>query len=67
MTTEVPPTIAELAAAYECGHCDSDPIIPWLDELGCWHLLIPHNDGCPVRRGVLSDLPDVLRAAGVTI
>ncbi len=64
MIEPIPPVVAALADAYKCGHCDSDPAIPWLDELGCWHLSIPHDNGCPVRRGIISDLPDVMRAAG---
>jgi hypothetical protein len=27
--------------------------------------MIPHNDGCPVLTGVVSELPDAARALGV--
>lgn len=53
---------AAIAANYRCGHCDSDPARLSQDEDGIWHVGIPHDDGCPVLTGALSDIPDAVRA-----
>lgn len=50
---------------YQCGHCNSDSSIKY-NAAGTAHLLIHHDDGCPVLTGALSALPDTLRAATKT-
>ncbi|MER5211954.1 hypothetical protein ABT063_15575 [Streptomyces sp. NPDC002838] len=50
-----------LAAAYQCGHCQSETSTR-TDEAGIVHLVVHHDDGCPVLTGVLSALPDAVRA-----
>jgi hypothetical protein len=52
---------ADLAANYQCGHCNSDTELG-TDDRGGPRLVIRHDSGCPVLTGVLSALPDALRA-----
>lgn len=54
-----------LTANYQCGHCNSDTTAK-VDDAGTVHLLIHHDEGCPVLTGTLSAAPDVLRAASKT-
>ncbi|MFJ3978354.1 hypothetical protein [Streptomyces sp. NPDC090021] len=54
--------IAHLTANYRCGHCNSETETR-TDPHGFPHLVIHHDDGCPVLEGTLSSLPDTLRAA----
>ncbi|WP_411076658.1 hypothetical protein [Streptomyces sp. cmx-10-25] len=49
-------------ANYQCGHCNSETTVA-LDANGTAHLLIHHDDGCPVLTGTLSAAPDIARAA----
>ncbi|WP_151475416.1 hypothetical protein [Streptomyces albicerus] len=51
-----------LADAYRCSHCHSEtgPLVEAVP--GIYRLEIQHDDSCPVRRGVLPDLPDLFRA-----
>lgn len=51
-----------LAANYRCGHCNSDTRLTY-DDHGMPHLVIEHDDGCPVLTGALTAAPDVLRAS----
>jgi hypothetical protein len=53
---------ADLAANYQCGHCNSDTEVG-LDDFGGPRLVIHHDPGCPVLSGALSAMPDALRAA----
>jgi hypothetical protein len=50
------------AANYRCGHCNSDTRLVH-DGFGVPHLVIEHDDGCPVLTGALTAAPDVLRAS----
>jgi hypothetical protein len=59
---DAPEHIVQIAANYTCGHCDNDPVTLTQDELGVWHLNIPHDDNCPVRTGVVTAAADVARA-----
>lgn len=51
-----------VAAAYQCGHCDSDPPTLNRDPRGIWHIHIGHDDTCPVLAGTLPAAPDLARA-----
>lgn len=62
MTQRPPASVLALAAAYACGHCNSDPAQLVQDQYGIWHLAIGHDEGCPVLTGAVSDLPDAVRA-----
>lgn len=62
MRTEPPAEFQALAENYRCGHCNSDPAKLIQDDRGMWHIGIPHDDGCPVLTGTVSDLPDTFRA-----
>jgi hypothetical protein len=55
-----------LAAAYTCGHCTSDTSTRTNDR-GIVHVVIHHDDGCPVLTGTLSSAPDALRAIAAGI
>jgi hypothetical protein len=50
-----------LAAAYCCGHCNSETDLN-TDEAGIVHVVVHHDDGCPVLTGALPSTPDVVRA-----
>lgn len=50
-----------LAASYRCGHCNSDTGMH-TDDNGIVHVVIHHDDGCPVLTGTLPSAPDVMRA-----
>lgn len=50
-----------VAAAYSCGHCNSETSIR-TDDHGIVRVAIHHDDGCPVLTGVLPSTPDALRA-----
>lgn len=52
-----------LAANYQCGHCLSETALSTDPDTGGPRLEIRHDDGCPVLTGVLSALPDAVRAA----
>ncbi|MGW4974682.1 hypothetical protein [Streptomyces mirabilis] len=52
---------ATFAAAYECGHCTSEIGIR-TDDSGITHVVVRHDDDCPVLNGTLSAMPDALRA-----
>ncbi|MCY0952092.1 hypothetical protein [Streptomyces sp. H27-S2] len=54
--------IAHIAANYRCGHCTSETEA-LTDQHGNPHLVIHHDDGCPVLEGTLCSLPDTFRAA----
>ncbi|MFD9374667.1 hypothetical protein ACFWBH_03850 [Streptomyces sp. NPDC059999] len=54
--------IARITANYQCGHCNSETETR-TDQRGALHLVIHHDDGCPVLEGTLSSLPDTFRAA----
>ncbi|GAA1557049.1 hypothetical protein [Streptomyces globosus] len=54
--------INRLLANYQCGHCNNTTETR-TDPHGNTHLLIHHDDGCPVLEGAISPLPDTLRAA----
>ncbi|AVH57773.1 MULTISPECIES: hypothetical protein [Streptomyces] len=57
------PNLASLLTAYyQCGHCTSETDTR-TDESGLMHVVIHHDDGCPVLNGHVSALGDVLRAA----
>lgn len=60
--TDTPESVRSLAAAYRCGHCNSDPAVIAEDKFGMWRIAIPHDDGCPVLSGAVSDIPDTVRA-----
>lgn len=62
MTEQPPNSVRALAAAYTCGHCNSDPAQLAQDQFGIWHLAIGHDEGCPVLSGSVSDIPDTFRA-----
>ena len=47
---------------YQCSHCNSETTVKH-DQHGDAHLLIHHDDGCPVLTGTLSATPDITRAA----
>ncbi|MFF7763120.1 hypothetical protein [Streptomyces griseorubiginosus] len=53
---------ANLAANYHCGHCHSETALGTDPDTGGPRLEIRHDDGCPVLTGVLSVLPDAVRA-----
>lgn len=55
--------LAALRANYQCGHCSSDTTVK-TDATGTTHVLVHHDDGCPVLTGALSAAPDIARAAG---
>ncbi|MEY2243197.1 hypothetical protein AB8A21_09675 [Streptomyces sp. BF23-18] len=55
-----------VAAAYECGHCTSE-IGTRTDDTGIVHLVVAHDDDCPVLNGTLSAVPDALRAMASTV
>ncbi|WP_405492982.1 hypothetical protein [Streptomyces sp. NBC_00096] len=57
--------VALVVANYRCGHCASETEAR-TDQHGNPHLVIHHDDGCPVLAGTLSSLPDTLRATGST-
>ncbi|MGW7361986.1 hypothetical protein ACWGI8_00810 [Streptomyces sp. NPDC054841] len=54
--------IAAIVRSYKCGHCNSDTEAR-RDQHGNPHLVIHHDDGCPVLTGAISSIPDTLRAA----
>ncbi|WCD86384.1 hypothetical protein KPP03845_102730 [Streptomyces xanthophaeus] len=54
--------VAAIVASYSCGHCNSETEAH-TDHHGNPHLVIHHDDTCPVLEGTLSSLPDTLRAA----
>ncbi|WP_405597591.1 hypothetical protein OG741_13950 [Streptomyces sp. NBC_01410] len=54
--------IAALLSNYQCGHCDSETEVRH-DRHGNPHLIIHHDDGCPVLTGAISSIPDTVRAA----
>jgi hypothetical protein len=54
--------IAALVCNYQCGHCNSDTEVR-TDQHGNPHLVIHHDDGCPVLTGHISTIPDTFRAA----
>lgn len=54
--------VAVLAANYQCGHCLSEAALGLDPDTGGPRLEIRHDDGCPVLTGVLSALPDAVRA-----
>lgn len=54
--------IAHIVATYRCGHCNSTTKAR-TDQHGNPHLVIHHDDHCPVLTGTLSAIPDTLRAA----
>ncbi|WP_413753067.1 hypothetical protein NRF20_20800 [Streptomyces sp. R-74717] len=62
MTVQAPASVRSLAAAYTCGHCNSEPAQLTQDTSGVWRLAIGHDAGCPVLTGAVPDTPDVLRA-----
>lgn len=62
MTEQPPSNVAALAAAYTCGHCNSNPAELAQDQYGLWHLTIAHDEGCPVITGAVSNIPDTFRA-----
>ena len=49
-------------ANYQCGHCNSETSVKH-DHTGTAHLLIHHDDGCPVLTGTLTAAHDIARAA----
>ncbi|MFF5004108.1 hypothetical protein ACFY3G_14835 [Streptomyces phaeochromogenes] len=51
-----------IAATYQCGHCNSETGTR-TDDLGIVHVVVHHDDGCPVLNGTLSAAPDAARAA----
>lgn len=51
-----------VAAAYRCGHCSSDPATLHQMPDGVWSMRIPHDEGCPVLTGAVTDHADTLRA-----
>lgn len=55
-----------LAAFYRCGHCTSDTEAR-TDDHGIVHVVVHHDDGCPVLTGTLSAAPDTLRALNQTL
>lgn len=58
-----PESVRALAAAYQCGHCLSEPAGLAQDAgTGLWFIGIAHDDGCPVLSGAVSDVPDTFRA-----
>lgn len=61
-----PKVIKEFARNYECGHCRSHVTDIFRDVSGIYHVMVGHDDGCPVLSGVLTDVPDALRAAMAT-
>jgi hypothetical protein len=60
-----PKAIKKFAQQYRCSHCRSsvDGIVK--DPFGIWHVMIGHDDTCPVLRGTLTDVHDAVRAGGV--
>ncbi|MCX4973147.1 hypothetical protein [Streptomyces sp. NBC_00620] len=50
-----------LAAAYRCGHCNSETGTR-TDDTGLVHVTVHHDAGCPVLVGALPSTPDVVRA-----
>lgn len=50
-----------IAAAYQCGHCNSETSTR-TDAAGIVHVVVHHDDGCPVLVGALPSAPDVVRA-----
>jgi hypothetical protein len=53
-----------LAAAYECGHCNSTTELRTINGLP--RIAVFHDDGCPVLTGVLRATPDTVRAVATT-
>ncbi|MCX4906866.1 hypothetical protein [Streptomyces sp. NBC_00878] len=52
-----------LTEHYRCSHCNSDPATLSINsETGLPHVQVAHDSGCPVANGVLSAMPDTVRA-----
>jgi hypothetical protein len=50
-----------MSAAYQCGHCHS-ATRAYRDEFGNDHLVVEHDDSCPVLGGTVPSTPDTARA-----
>jgi hypothetical protein len=61
-----PKSIIKFAQNYKCSHCRSRVAELTQDASGIYHVRVGHDGTCPVLRGVLSDVPDTVRAAIAT-
>ncbi|MGW1799153.1 hypothetical protein ACWCQN_25085 [Streptomyces sp. NPDC001984] len=59
-----PNLVHAVAASYQCGHCPAD-ISTRTDERGSVHIAVQHDNDCPVLKGHVSAVGDLVRAAGV--
>ncbi|WP_326614959.1 hypothetical protein OHA57_04615 [Streptomyces anulatus] len=62
MTEEPPAELLEFARTYTCGHCSGDTMRLAKEDDGVWHGYFSHDAGCPVVNGVISSIPDSVRA-----
>ncbi len=61
-----PKVIKDFAKSYECSHCHSRVTEIVKHPSGIYQVMVGHDESCPVLRGVLSDMPDTVRAAVAT-
>lgn len=62
MTDQPPAEFLEFIRNYQCGHCHADTMEIWKDANGRWNGQPVHDDGCPVKAGAISGIPDKVRA-----
>lgn len=61
MTDQPPAELLAFARSYQCGHCRGDTVEIARDE-GGWRGHPIHEDGCPVKAGIVSGIPSLARA-----
>jgi len=62
VSDQPPAEFLEFVRNYRCGHCPADTMEIYKDEAGLWHGNPVHADGCPVKAGAVSSIPDSVRA-----
>jgi hypothetical protein len=63
LTAGVPEALGALVSNYQCGSCGGE-VETLAITGGLINAHIAHDDNCPVLAGVVSSIPDTLRAAG---
>lgn len=60
---EPPANLVALLQHYTCGHC-ANPTPPTLDadDNGIWHIVLLHDQTCPVYLGTVETAPNIARA-----
>ncbi len=58
-----PASVRAYRRAYRCSDCASTTGQTYSDEIGVWHVVIQHDDTCPVLTGVTDPFADVVSAA----